>query len=224
MFLGHFSAALAARRVSPRASLGWLIAACQFPDLIWPLFVLAGLERFRIEPSNTAFTPLSFDYYPWSHSLLMDFVWALLLGGLYFALRRDARGAVVIGALVVSHWVLDWITHRPDMPILPDNRIRVGLGLWNNVPATIAVEAAMYLGALWLYTRMTTGRDRVGRWGFWFLAAFLAATAMANIFSPPPPSEMAVTMTSLLLWLLVGIAAWVDGHRDTTAPMEALRA
>ena len=217
MFLGHFSAALAAKRVAARPSLGWLFAACQFPDLLWPLFVLGGIEHFRIEPGNTAFTPIAFDSYPWSHSLLMDVVWGLALGALYFALRRDRRGAIVIAGLVVSHWVLDWITHRPDMPLLPDNRTLLGLGLWNNVSATIAVEAAMYLAALWLYTRMTTGRDRVGRLGFRFLTGFLAVIAAANIFSPPPPSTLAVTLSALLLWILVPIAAWVDRHRDPTA-------
>ena len=214
MFLGHFSVALAAKRVAPRPSLGWLIAACQFPDLLWPLFVLAGVESFRIEPGNTAFTPIAFDSYPWSHSLLMDVVWGALLGGLYFALRRDTRGAVVIAALVVSHWVLDWVTHRPDMPLLPDNRTRVGLGLWNNVPATIVTETVMFLVALKLYTGVTRGRDRVGRLGFAGLVVFLAVVSVANIFSPPPPSVNAVAASALLLWLLVPIAGWVDRHRE----------
>jgi membrane-bound metal-dependent hydrolase YbcI (DUF457 family) len=150
MFLGHFSVAFASKRVAPRPSLGWLFAACQIPDLLWPILLLAGMERVRVDPGNTAFTPLAFDYYPWSHSLLMDVVWGAALGALYFVLRRDTRGAIVIAALVVSHWVLDWITHRPDLPLLPDNATLVGLGLWNSVAATILIETAMYVAALWI--------------------------------------------------------------------------
>ena len=137
MFIGHFATALAARRVAPRPSLGWLFAACQLPDLLWPLFVLAGLERFHIVPENSQFLVLVFDHYPWSHSLAMDVLWAVLLGGLYAALRRDRRGALVIGALVLSHWILDWITHRPDLPLAPGSDLKVGLGLWNSVAGTV---------------------------------------------------------------------------------------
>jgi membrane-bound metal-dependent hydrolase YbcI (DUF457 family) len=214
MFIGHYAAAFATKRVTVRPSLGWLFAACQLPDLIWPILVLAGIERFRIEPGNTAFTPLAFDYYPWSHSLLMCVVWGALLGALYFALRRDRGGAIAIAALVVSHWVLDWITHRPDMPLLPDNATLLGLGLWNNVPATIAVETAMYVAAVWLYASMTTASDRIGRVGFRVLVAFLVVVSVANIFSPPPPSTTMVAASGLALWILVPIAAWVDRHRS----------
>src|SRR5688572_10353599 len=147
MFIGHFAAAFGAKRVTTLPSLGWLFAACQFADLLWPILVLAGVERLSIDPGNTAFTPLSFDHYPWSHSLLMVAVWGAFLGGLYLALRKDVRGAVVIEALVMSHWLLDFVTHRPDLPLMPGGATRVGLGLWNNVPATLAIETPFYVGA-----------------------------------------------------------------------------
>jgi len=214
VFIGHFAAALATKRVAPRPSLGWLFAACQLPDLIWPILVLAGIERVRVEPGNTALTPLAFEYYPWSHSLLMCVVWGVLLGALYFALRRDRGGAVAIAALVVSHWVLDWITHRPDMPLLPDNATLLGLGLWNNVPATIAIETAMYIAAVWLYASTTTARDRIGGVGFSVLVAFLFVVYVGNIFGPPPPSSTLVAASTLALWILVPIAAWIDRHRS----------
>lgn len=213
MFIGHFSVALASKRVAPRPSLGWLIAACQFPDLLWPVLVLAGVERVRIAPGDTAFTPLAFDYYPWSHSLLMDVAWGAALGAVYFALRRDKNGAVVIGALVVSHWVLDWVTHRPDMPLAPGVETLLGLGLWNSVVATIVIETAMYVAAVWIYARATQGRDRIGRIGFWAFTILLAAIHVANIFSPPPPSANAVAGAGLALWFLIPFAAWIDGHR-----------
>lgn len=217
MFIGHFAAAFGTKGVALIPSLGWLFAACQFPDLIWPIFALAGVERFRIDPGNTAFTPLSFDYYPWSHSLLLDLVWGVALGALYFGLRRDARGAVVIAALVVSHWVLDWIMHRPDMPLAPGSDTVLGLGLWNNVAASVVVETLLYAGMLWVYLRATTARDRIGSVGLWALALLLLAIYVANIVSPPPPSVNAVAVSALGLWLFVLFAAWVDRHRAPRA-------
>src|SRR5688572_6339507 len=119
MFIGHFAVALAAKRVAPGTSLGWLFAACQLPDLIWPVFLLTGVERARVAPGDTAFTPLAFEHYPWSHSLLMMVGWGVLLGAAYMLRDRDGRAALTLALLVVSHWVLDWITHRPDMPLVP---------------------------------------------------------------------------------------------------------
>lgn len=213
MFIGHYAAAVAARRLTTRPSLGWLFAACQLPDLVWPVLVLAGVERLSIDPGNTAFTPLSFDYYPWTHSLLMSAVWGALLGGLYLMMRKDVRGAVVIEALVMSHWLLDFVVHRPDLPLVPGNPTRLGLGLWNNVPATLAIETLFYAGAVSLYAMVTTPIDRVGRVGFWVLVAFLMGTYLANAFGPPPPSTTMVAASALALWILVPIAAWIDRHR-----------
>ena len=219
MFIGHFAAALTARRIASRPSLGWFFAACQLPDLIWPVLVLAGVERVSIDPGNTAFTPLSFDYYPWSHSLLMVAVWGAALGGMYLALRRDLRGALVIEALVMSHWLLDFLTHRPDLPLIPGNATRVGLGLWNNVPATLTIESLFYLGAIALYTMTTTARNRAGRVGFWVLVSFLFGIYVANTFGPPPPSATMVAASALALWILVPIAAWIDRNR-VPAPLQ----
>src|SRR5579862_972440 len=119
MFLGHFGVALAAKKAAPKASLGTLFLAAQLADLLWPVFLMLGWEQVRIEPGNTRITPLDFVAYPWSHSLVMQIVWAVLLAFVYFATRRDARTAVIVGACVPTHWLLDWITHRPDMPLVP---------------------------------------------------------------------------------------------------------
>src|SRR5215813_8438016 len=118
MFIGHFALGLAAKRATPRVSLAVLFAAAQLADVLWPIFVAVGLEQVRIDPGNTLVTPLDFVSYPWSHSLAMLLVWGAAFGWLVaVGARREAF--VVIAALVVSHWVLDYVTHRPDMPLYP---------------------------------------------------------------------------------------------------------
>jgi len=119
MFVGHFALALGSKREAPTVSLGWFIAAVTALDLVWPIFVLAGIERVSVVPGATAVNPLVFDYYPWSHSLLMSLVWGAVLGALALWRGVPRRTAYLIAALVVSHWVLDFITRAPDMPLSP---------------------------------------------------------------------------------------------------------
>ncbi|HVD91963.1 MAG TPA: hypothetical protein VNC21_06765 [Vicinamibacterales bacterium] len=214
MFIGHFALGLAAKRATPRVSLAVLFAAAQLADLLWPVFVAIGLEQVRIDPGNTAFTPLDFVSYPYSHSLLMLVVWGVLLAFVCRPFARGRRAFVIITALVVSHWLLDFVTHRPDMPLYPGGG-KVGLGLWNSIPATIAVEVPMFMAGIWMYTRVTHPRDAVGRWAFGALVVTLLLIYVANIFSPPPPSVKALWIVALsgglafLLW-----SRWADAHRD----------
>jgi membrane-bound metal-dependent hydrolase YbcI (DUF457 family) len=212
MFIGHFALGFAAKRVVPRVSLAVLFAAAQLADLLWPIFVAVGLEQVRIDPGNTAFTPLDFESYPWSHSLLMVLVWAALLGGLVRWRTGEVRAAVVAGALVVSHWVLDLVTHRPDLPLWPAGP-RVGLGLWNSVPATVAVEALLFAGGAFLYGRTTRWKDGVGRFGLYAFLGLLLLIAAGNLLGPPPPSVEAIGWAGLGLWLFVPLAGWIDRHR-----------
>src|SRR3954470_21958054 len=132
MFIGHFAVAFAAKRVAPRTSLGATFVAAQLVDLLWPIFLLLGWEQVRITPSANPFLVLDFTSYPWSHSLAMGLVWGAAFGALYFAVTKYGRGALVVGLLVPSHWILDFFAHRPDLPLYPGGAERLGLGLWNN--------------------------------------------------------------------------------------------
>jgi hypothetical protein len=214
LFIGHFATAYAAKRLAPRASLGTLFAAAQLPDLVWPCLVLAGVETATIAPGDTAFTPLRFDSYPLSHSLLTVAAWGAAFGALHFWRKHRPKDALVLAGLAVSHWVLDFASHRPDMPLWPGGP-RLGLGLWNSVPATILVELLMLAGGLWLALSATRARDRFGRWGFAGLAVLLLLIYAGNVAGPPPPSIEAVgwagAIGGLLFWAL---AAWVDRHRE----------
>jgi membrane-bound metal-dependent hydrolase YbcI (DUF457 family) len=213
MFIGHVAVGLAAKRLASGTSLGLLVAAPLALDLLWPALVLAGCERVRIERGNTAFTPLAFTYYPWSHSLLMALAWSLLAGTAYWMWTRYRAGAIVLGAGVLSHWVLDAVVHRPDLPLYPGSTTMIGLGLWNSVPATLAVECAMFAAGVWLYASHSRPLDRAGRYGFWAFVAFLVAVYAANAFGPPPPSVGAVAFAGLALWLLPLWAWWFDSRR-----------
>lgn len=216
MFIGHYAFALAAKRALPRAPLGFLVAAAQLIDLIWPVLLLAGVEHVRISPGATRVTPLDFTEYPFTHSLLGCAAWAAIFAAAIGWWRRDGRLAAVSAALVLSHWLLDFVTHRPDLQLLPGSPLRVGLGLWNSLPATVLLEGAMFAAGSALYLRATRPRDRVGRWAIPSLIAFLAVVYFANLFGPPPPSEAAIAWSALLLWPIVAWAEWGDRHRDTT--------
>jgi hypothetical protein len=214
MFVGHFATAYAAKRVSPRVSLGTLFAACQLPDLIWPWLTLAGVERASIAPGDTAFTPLRFDSYPLSHSLATVALWGAAFGAVHFWRKQRSLDAVVLALLAVCHWLLDFVSHRPDMPLWPGGP-RLGLGLWNSVPATILGELTLFAIGLWLAASATRARDRFGRWGFAGLVLLLLLIYAANVASPPPPSMTAVGWAGAIGGVLfVALAAWVDRHRE----------
>ena len=213
MFIGHFALGLAAKRAAPRLSLAVLFAAAQLADILWPIFLAIGLEHVRIDPGNTAITPLDFVSYPYSHSLALLIIWGVVFGWLVAVRLRPGVFGVIV-ALVVSHWVLDYVTHRPDMPLYPGGP-KLGLGLWNSVPATVAVEVPLYLVGLWVYRSATRARDTIGRWAFALLAATLLIMYAGNLMSPPPPSVTAIWSVSIVGGLLfLAWAWWADRHRD----------
>jgi len=214
MFIGHFALGFAAKRAVPRTSLAALFGAAQLADLAWPFLLAAGVETVRIDPGNTAFTPLDFVSYPYSHSLLLLVVWGVLFGIVYRAVaRRNGRTFVVLAALVVSHWVLDFVTHRPDLPLYPGGP-RFGLGLWNSRPATLAIEIAMFVAGTAVYARSTRPRDAIGRYGLVGLWVLLMAAYASNIGAPPPPSVGAIVAVSIAgATLILALTWWVDSHR-----------
>lgn len=222
MFIGHFAAAFAGKALAPRVSLGSLFLAAQFLDLLWPALLLLGVERVRIAPGHTAVTPLAFEHYPVSHSLLGAAVWAALVGGLSWARPGGCRRAgAVLGLLVLSHWALDAIVHRPDLPVAPGSATLVGLGLWNSLPATLVTEVGLLALGVWLYARTTRAVDRVGRWSLWSLVALILVIEGANVFGPPPPGVDAVAWAGLAQWLLVLWGYWIDRHRVDAAPVRS---
>jgi hypothetical protein len=218
MFIGHFAVAFAAKKVAPKVSLGTLVLAAAFLDVVWPVLVLLGIERFRIVPGFTANNPFDFVYYPWSHSLLMTIVWSLLIALGYFGLNRDRAGSVWVGILVASHWVLDFVSHRPDMPLYPGGGEKLGLNLWQSVPATFAVEGLMFAAGIALYVRATKSRDRIGTIAWWAMVCVLLALYIPGPWSSPPPSENAVAILGIIALAIFGpLAYWIDRHRASAS-------
>jgi membrane-bound metal-dependent hydrolase YbcI (DUF457 family) len=214
MFIGHFAVGFAAKRVAPRASLGSYIAATIFLDMLWPVFLLVGIEQVRIAPGITAFTPFDFVHYPWSHSLLMAGFWAMIFGGAHYLFRRDGTTARMLGVVVFSHWILDWVSHRPDLQLAPGFAFRTGLSLWNSIPATVAVEGTMFLAAAWWYERATEALDGIGRWAWYGLITLLLFAYGASLGPPPREGqETMVAFVGIAAWLFVPWAAWTDRHR-----------
>ena len=211
MFIGHFALGFAAKRWVPRVSLGALFGAAVFADLLWPVLLAAGIEVVRIAPGITVMTPLDFVSYPYSHSLLMLAIWGLLFGWIGSRAVRERGVFVALFALVVSHWFLDYVTHRPDMPLYPGGP-KVGLGLWNHPLRERAIEIGMYFVGIWIYIRATRPRDAIGRWALFSLVALLLILFLLN--STPPPSITVLCVAALigggltLVW-----AYWADRHR-----------
>ena len=213
MFLGHFAVGLAARPLAPRAPLPVLLAAPQVLDIVWPILVGSGIERARIEPGHLDASPLVLEHMPYSHSLVTACGWALLSALAYFLWRRDRRGALVVAALVLSHWLLDWASHEPDMPLYPGSA-RYGLGLWYSKPATLVTELAMFGVGAWLYTRATVATGRWGRIGWPALVGFLVVAFLGAMFGKPPPNVDALVITAfVLIAAIIGVAWAIDRQR-----------
>ena len=218
MFIGHFAVGFASKRLAPRTSAALLIAAALFADILWPIFLLLGWEHVRIDPSATRFSPLDFYDYPWSHSLLALLTWATAFALIYWKFTRYAIGALMIWFGVLSHWVLDWITHRPDMPLFPGSAL-YGLELWKSIKWTMMVELSMFVAGFWIYIRSTRARDRIGSYGSAAFFIFLTAIYVASAFGSPPPSVSAILWTGLIGGALLLLWAWwVDLHRAPKTP------
>jgi len=214
MFIGHFAVGLGAKKVAPKVSLGTMFMAAEFVDLLWPLFLLLGLEHARINPGNTVVTPLDFYDYPITHSLIGAVLWSCVFGAIYFAIRRNVRNAIIAGAVVFSHWILDFVTHRPDLPLGLGGNTYFGLGLWNSLAGTIVVEVGLFALGITLYLQATKAKDRIGSIGFWSLIALLGLIYVGNLFGPPPPEMSIIAIAGNASWLFVIWAYWVDRHRE----------
>jgi hypothetical protein len=213
MFIGHFAVGFASKRVAPKTSLGLLVTAPLFLDLQRPLFLLFGWEPVRVDRGAATFTPYTFDTYPISHSLVTALAWAALFALVYWARTRYRAGAITLGLGVMSHWVLDALAHRPDLPLYPGGTAMVGFHLRDSVALAVAIESLMFVAGVALYLSFTRAKDRTGNAALWALVLFLALPFAAKAMSPAPPGPGTILWVSLVGWL-VPLWAWeLDRHR-----------
>jgi membrane-bound metal-dependent hydrolase YbcI (DUF457 family) len=218
MLVGHFAVGLAAKRVEPTISLGALVLAAMLADLLWCIFMIAGIEQVQFRPGTGAANYYAASNIAMSHSLLMDALWAGLLAAGYFLRQRYPRGAWILFGAVVSHWLLDWISHRPDMPLAPGTHRHFGLGLWTSIPATVIVEGGFWLLAVIFYARATHAKKRAGVYAYWSVIVILTLAWYNNIAGPPPPDPRAAPIVSFAFFsLTVAWAYWMNRLRSTAA-------
>jgi hypothetical protein len=210
MFIGHYALGLGSKKFPNAPSLAMMFIAVQMLDLLWPIFTLVGIESFQIEPGITVLTPLNFTSYPWSHSLLMSIVWGAALGGIYFLVTKNRQGALLLAALVVSHWILDLITHRPDLQLSPFSETRVGFGLWNHPVLEPVIEFGMFFAGAIIYYGATNVRRKLS---YWLLIVFFTLFHIANLIGPPPPSTEMVSWSANALWLFVFWAWTIERNK-----------
>jgi hypothetical protein len=214
MFIGHFAVGFGAKKAAPQIKLGTLFFAAQFLDLLWPLLILAGIEHVRIHPNALPFLRLDLYDYPISHSLITSLIWSGIIGVGYFLINKSKRNSFIIGCTVFSHWLLDFISHAPDLPLTPGVSPLVGLGLWNSTSATIIVESGLYLLGIIFYLRATKAKDTTGVIALWTLIIVLTISSLATIIGPPPANADPVGWMALSLWLFVPWGYWIDRHRQ----------
>jgi len=211
MFVGHYGVSFVAKRADPSIPLWLLFLAVQFLDVLWAPSVLLGIEKVRIVPGITASNPLDLYYMPYTHGLVAAIAWSCAGGVAYQLLARPSRrrASVVIGLAVFSHWILDFIVHRPDLPLYDDSA-KVGLGLWNAPAPALGLEAALLFGGIWLCLRGRLDRS-LGTVAFGVL---MLAIQVYVFFGPPPPSDRAAASTGLIAYVVfAGVIWWLQDRR-----------
>jgi len=220
MFVGHYGVSFAAKAIKPAIPLWLLFIAVQLVDVFWAIFVLLGIEKVRIVPGITATNPLDLYYMPYTHGLAATFVWMLLALMLYRFVPRLHHWtlAAVVAIAVGSHWVLDLLVHRPDLPLY-GNLHKVGLGLWNYPVIAFLLEVTFLFGGLILYLRSTTPLNRTGRFGFWVFGLVMLLIQLMVFFGAPPPSDTAAAISALVSYFVFAlIIFWLEKQR---APLKS---
>lgn len=212
MLIGHYGAGFAAKAINRSIPLWVLILAAQLIDVFWASFVLLGVEKVRIVPGATASNPLDLYYMPYTHGLLSALGWSILAMLVYRSWRSEKtwRPALIVAAVVFSHWMFDLIVHRTDLPLVGGST-KVGLGLWNAPALALALEIGLLVGGIGLYMardKLIAGRVRayILAWG----AVIIGVQCLA-VFGAPPKTDIELALTALVLYFgFAGFAYWIE--------------
>jgi hypothetical protein len=216
MFVGHYGPSFAIKSIQPSIRLWVLFIAVQLLDVGWSVLVMLGVEKARIVPGITASNPLDLYYMPFTHSLVAAFAWsvaAIILSRLLLGVR-DWSAGLWVGAAVFSHWVLDFVVHRPDLPLY-DDAAKVGLGIWNYPIIALALEALLLFGGMIMYLKRTRPLSTLGRLGPPIFGVLMLAIQCYIFFGPPPASPVAAAVTALVSYVVfAAVAHWLDRNRE----------
>jgi hypothetical protein len=214
MFIGHLGAGLAMRKFDKKTNLAWFFMSVLFLDLLLWVFVLLGIERVIVPPDFEKLHYLTF-IFPYSHSLIGTIAWSILVYVAADVITKRRKTAVLLGLGVFSHYIFDFIVHTPDLTILGDSSMRIGLGLWNHIYIALIVEMLLYLAGLLIYLRETQGIGFGGKYGiFIFSAVLLAGAFVSQVLSPRPENGYEVAGSALLsVVLVILISYWLDKKR-----------
>lgn len=214
MFVGHYGPAFALKRAVPEASVSVLGAAVQLVDIAWAILIFAGIEQVRIVPGFTESNALDLHFIPYTHGLISTVLWSVGGGLIAGLLTRSRRVFVAVALAIASHWILDLLTHRPDLPIYGDE-MKVGLGLWNYRWPAFAAEILSLGAGIVFYVRGSRPRDAIGRFGPGVLFVALTGAQLFNLLVAPTETPNATAAGALLSYLAIPVAmATVDRHRE----------
>jgi hypothetical protein len=221
MFIGHYSVSFALNSRRDKIPLWILFIAVQLVDILWATFILLGIEHVRIIPGITATSPLDLYYMPYTHSLIGALVWS----GVAFVIFRfvagskfSNRAALMVALAVFSHWILDFIVHRPDLAIYSES-FKVGLGLWNYKYVAYVTEMSILIIGMMIYLKRNTGISRGRRYGLVaFVVGMIFIQSVGTFWGRPLTSDRTIAMTNLILYILfAGVAFLLERRRDDTA-------
>ncbi len=212
MFIGHYGPAFAAKAVVKTVPLWVLFVAAQWVDFLWAAFVIAGVEKVRLVENFIGVNPLDLYFMPYTHGLPSAALLSLFIGGVAAVALKGDRMAIVlvVGVTAFSHWLLDWVVHAPDLPIVFDE-MKVGMALWAYPYASVPVEIALVLGGVWFYDRAAPSPTRAGTIALWLLGFAMAALQVQNTFfnehpkDPTAFAQLALTGYVVLALLAAGV-------------------
>lgn len=212
MFVGHYAPVFALKAVRKTPGLAAGFVAVQLVDIAFFSLSYFGIEKWAANPSLKGFTPVDLYYMPFTHSLVASAVWgtlAAMVAALVSPKGRRLGNGIAIGLLVVSHWFLDLIVHRHDLPLLNDAGEKLGFGLWDYPLAVIPLEMGLLFAGFSFYLARTTPTGAIGRVAPWLVLAVLCAAQFINWFTPPASDTATFSGMGLAAYLGLAGAAWM---------------
>jgi membrane-bound metal-dependent hydrolase YbcI (DUF457 family) len=215
MFIGHYAVSFAAKRLAPEISMGILVFAANFPDIIWSIAIILGIENAHIASDSSVFTPVGLNYYAISHSFVVSIVLSVLFANLYWWKKKDVTGALVIGGAGFSHWLLDFVTAPSTLPLFPGSSMNLGLGLLSSMTSRLLVEELLLVIGVLLYLSITKLKKKIKLYGFATFVLLISATYIVSNMKQIEFGERLLGEFVVFTLVLPVWAQWFDENSET---------